>query len=112
MAPLDDEARSMLLFPTFPTGQWDVRFKMHAPLNTTVEASCQGALACNSECLNSLSFAAGDSSPESDEVLMMLLLLCSDGSCCCARWQAGVPDRDAGGAEEGFHDHELRAVSD
>ena len=45
MAPLDDEARSMLLFPTFPTGQWDVRFKMHAPLNTTVEASCQGALA-------------------------------------------------------------------
>ena len=44
MAPLDDEARSMLLFPTFPTGQWDVRFKMHAPLNTTVEASCQGAL--------------------------------------------------------------------
>ena len=51
MAPLDDEARSMLLFPTFPTGQWDVRFKMHAPLNTTVEASCQGALtwgACNS----------------------------------------------------------------
>ena len=42
MAPLDDEARSMLLFPTFPTGQWDVRFKMHAPLNTTVEASCQG----------------------------------------------------------------------
>ena len=45
MAPLDDEARSMLLFPTFPTAQWDVRFKMHAPLNTTVEASCQGALA-------------------------------------------------------------------
>ena len=51
MAPLDDEARSMLLFPTFPTGQWDVRFKMHAPLNTTVEASCQGALAaCNIFC--------------------------------------------------------------
>ena len=49
MAPLDDEARSMLLFPTFPTAQWDVRFKMHAPLNTTVEASCQGAIpACNS----------------------------------------------------------------
>ena len=43
MAPLDDEARSMILFPTFPTSQWDVRFKMHAPLNTTVEASCQGA---------------------------------------------------------------------
>ena len=55
MAPLDDEARSMLLFPTFPTGQWDVRFKMHAPLNTTVEASCQGALAaCNIFCQTDL----------------------------------------------------------
>lgn len=42
MAPLDDAARSMLLFPTFPTAKWDVRFKMHAPLNTTIEASCQG----------------------------------------------------------------------
>ena len=41
MAPLDDEARSMLLKSS---RQWDVRFKMHAPLNTTVEASCQGAL--------------------------------------------------------------------
>ena len=49
MAPLDDEARSMLLFPTFPTGQWD------APLNTTVEASCQGALAaCNIFCQTDL----------------------------------------------------------
>ena len=36
------QARSMLLFPTFPTNKWDVRFKMHAPLNTTIEASCQG----------------------------------------------------------------------
>ena len=42
MAPLDDDKRSMLLFPTFPTAKWDVRFKMHAPLNTTIEASCQG----------------------------------------------------------------------
>jgi hypothetical protein len=41
LAPLDDAARSMLLFPTFPTDKWDVRFKMHAPLNTTIEASCQ-----------------------------------------------------------------------
>ena len=40
-APLDDASRSMLLFPTFPTDKWDVRFKMHAPLNTTIEASCQ-----------------------------------------------------------------------
>ena len=101
----------MLLFPTFPTGQWDVRFKMHAPLNTTVEASCQGALACNSECLKALLLEILVS-PESDEVLMMLLLLCSDGSCCCVRRQAGVPDRDAGRAQEGFHGHELRAVSD
>ena len=42
IAPVDDAARSMILFPTFPTGQWNVRFKMHAPLNTTIEASCQG----------------------------------------------------------------------
>ena len=32
----------MLLFPTFPTKRWNVRFKLHAPRNTTVEASCQG----------------------------------------------------------------------
>jgi hypothetical protein len=42
MAPLDDEKRSMVLFPTFPTAQMNVRFKMHAPLKTTIEASCQG----------------------------------------------------------------------
>ena len=49
MAPLDDTARSMLLFPTWPSDRWNVRFKMHAPLNTTIEASCQGAIpACNS----------------------------------------------------------------
>ena len=42
MAPLDDAKRTMLLFPSFPTGLWNVRFKMHAPLNTTIEASCQG----------------------------------------------------------------------
>ena len=41
MAPLDDEKRSMVLFPTFPTAQMNVRFKMHAPLKTTIEASCQ-----------------------------------------------------------------------
>ena len=41
MAPLDDTARSMLLFPTWPSDRWNVRFKMHAPLNTTIEASCQ-----------------------------------------------------------------------
>ena len=41
MAPLDDAARSMLLFPTWPSDRWNVRFKMHAPLNTTIEASCQ-----------------------------------------------------------------------
>lgn len=42
LAPLDDEKRGMLLFPTFPTAQWDVRFKLHAPKSTTIEASCQG----------------------------------------------------------------------
>ena len=41
MAPLDDAARSILLFPTWPTDKWNVRFKMHAPRNTTIEASCQ-----------------------------------------------------------------------
>lgn len=40
-SPLDDEKRSMLLFPTFNTSQFNVRFKLHAPLNTTIEASCQ-----------------------------------------------------------------------
>jgi hypothetical protein len=42
MAPLDDAKRSMVLFPTWPVERWNVRFKLHAPLNTTVEASCQG----------------------------------------------------------------------
>ena len=32
----------VLLFPTFNTSRWNVRFKLHAPLNTTIEASCQG----------------------------------------------------------------------
>jgi hypothetical protein len=41
MSPLDDDARKMLLFPTWPVDRWNVRFKLHAPLNTTVEASCQ-----------------------------------------------------------------------
>ena len=38
----DDAKGSILLFPAFPTGRWNVRFKLHAPRNTTVEASCQG----------------------------------------------------------------------
>jgi hypothetical protein len=42
MTPLDDTKQTILLFPTFPTDKWDVRFKMSAPLNTTIEASCQG----------------------------------------------------------------------
>jgi hypothetical protein len=41
MSPLDDAKRSLLLFPTFNTSKFNVRFKMHAPLNTTIEASCQ-----------------------------------------------------------------------
>ena len=42
LSPLDDAKRGMLIFPTFPTQQWDVRFKLHAPKNTVIEASCQG----------------------------------------------------------------------
>merc|ERR1719240_805106 len=40
LSPLDDENQSVLLFPTWPTAKWDVHFKLHAPLNTTVEAAC------------------------------------------------------------------------
>tara|TARA_B110000977_G_C10855911_1_gene407705 strand:- start:203 stop:433 length:231 start_codon:yes stop_codon:yes gene_type:complete len=42
MAPIDDVEKKMVIFPTFPTDRWNVRFKMHAPRNTTIEASCQG----------------------------------------------------------------------
>ena len=42
MSPLDDEKQSMLLFPTLNTADFNVRFKLHALLNTTIEASCQG----------------------------------------------------------------------
>jgi len=41
VSPLDDDRRQLLLFPTFDTTRWNVRFKLHAPLNTTIEASCQ-----------------------------------------------------------------------
>ena len=41
LAPLDDAKKSMLLFPAWPVAQWNVRFKLNAPLNTTIEASCQ-----------------------------------------------------------------------
>ncbi len=41
MAPLDDAKKTIQLFPAFPTSQFNVRFKLHAPLNTTIEASCQ-----------------------------------------------------------------------
>lgn len=33
---------SILVFPTFPTATYNVRFKMHGPRGTTIEASCQG----------------------------------------------------------------------
>ena len=40
-APLTfDAAQRVLLFPSWPTDRWDVDFKLHAPLNTTVEAAC------------------------------------------------------------------------
>ena len=38
----DDAKRSLLVFPTFDTKRWNVRFKLRAPRNTVVEASCQG----------------------------------------------------------------------
>lgn len=41
ISPLDDAARTVLLFPSFPTSRFNVRFKMRAPVNTTIEASCQ-----------------------------------------------------------------------
>ena len=41
MLPLDDVNRTMLLFPSFPVDRWNVRFKLVAPRNTTIEASCQ-----------------------------------------------------------------------
>jgi hypothetical protein len=41
MSTLDDAKGSVLLFPAFPAQQWNVRFKMHAPRNTVIEASCQ-----------------------------------------------------------------------
>ena len=41
LLPLDDARRRMIVFPSFPTARWNVRFKLHAPLNTTIEASCQ-----------------------------------------------------------------------
>jgi len=41
LSPVDDEKRSLLLLPTWNATRWNVRFKLHAPLNTTVEASCQ-----------------------------------------------------------------------
>jgi len=37
MQPADDEAGSVFLFPSFPVNQWDVKFKMHASRNTTIE---------------------------------------------------------------------------
>lgn len=41
LMPVDDAARSMLLFPTWPS-YWDVKVKLHGPRNTVVEASCTG----------------------------------------------------------------------
>jgi hypothetical protein len=40
LSPLDDAKQSVLLFPTWPTDKWDVDIKLHAPLQTTIEAAC------------------------------------------------------------------------
>jgi hypothetical protein len=37
---LDDDKQSVILLPTWPTDKWDVEFKIHAPLSTTIEAAC------------------------------------------------------------------------
>ena len=42
MGPLDDDKRTIQLFPTFPVDKWDVAFKLHAPRNTVIEAACEG----------------------------------------------------------------------
>jgi hypothetical protein len=42
LQPLDDAAQSILLFPSWPVQLWDVSFKLHGPLNTTIEAACVG----------------------------------------------------------------------
>ena len=39
LAPLDDAKQSVLLFPAWPF-DWDVSFKLRAPLNTVIEAAC------------------------------------------------------------------------
>lgn len=42
---LDDaERQQVLLFPAWPVEEWDVEFKLRAPLNTTTEASCKGGV--------------------------------------------------------------------
>lgn len=38
----DNCEQTITLFPGFPAEQWDVSFKLHGPLNTTVEATCVG----------------------------------------------------------------------
>jgi hypothetical protein len=39
LAPVDDAKQSIIVFPTWPT-EWDIDFKLHGPLSTTVEAAC------------------------------------------------------------------------
>lgn len=40
LAPLDDAKQGIVIFPTWPVDKWDIHFKLHAPLSTTVEAAC------------------------------------------------------------------------
>jgi hypothetical protein len=37
---LDDADQTIMLFPGWPVDLWDVSFKLHGPLNTTIEATC------------------------------------------------------------------------
>lgn len=39
MGQHNDANHTIILFPAWPV-EWDVQFKLRAPLNTTVEATC------------------------------------------------------------------------
>ena len=42
LSAVEDKDNTIQVFPTVPTDQWDVAFKLHGPQGTTIEASCKG----------------------------------------------------------------------
>jgi len=44
LTPLEDDRQRMVVFPTWPVDKWDVSFKLHGPLNTTVQGACVGGV--------------------------------------------------------------------